>query len=204
MPGCTTENDATFDAAKEFRDLLQRVREGDEEAAWELIDLYGPHIFRVVRRRLNSRIRSKFDSADFVQAVWASFFTSRSEILSFSQPEELIAFLAQMAQNKVMTEVRRRIQLTKHNVTHEERLEDSTLPAPIDAVGNQPSPSQVAVARERWERMLAASPPQWREILVMRYRGATYEEVALKVGMHERSVRKIMDQLLQRLHDWSS
>jgi RNA polymerase sigma-70 factor (ECF subfamily) len=200
MPTCPTENDATFDAAKEFRDLLQRVRDGDEDAAWELIDRYGPHIFRVVRRRLNARIRSKFDSADFVQAVWASFFTSRAEILSFNQPEELIGFLAQMAQNKVLTEVRRRLQYTRNNVTHEQPLDDSTLPAPIDAAANQPSPSQVAVARERWERMLNNSPPQWREILEMRYRGATYEEVALKLGMHERSIRKIVEQMLERAH----
>lgn len=202
MPTCSTENDATFDAAREFRDLLQRVREGDEDAAWELIDLYGPHIFRVVRRRLNSRIRSKFDSADFVQAVWASFFTSRAEILSFKEPEELIGFLAQMARNKVVCEVRRRMQYLRYNVIQEQPLDDSVLPAPT-AIGNQPSPSQVAVAREKWERLLTTSPPIWREILEMRYRGAKYDEIALKVGMHERSVRKIIDQMLEQLQDRS-
>jgi RNA polymerase sigma-70 factor (ECF subfamily) len=191
-------SDATVDARKEFRSLLERVRQGSEEAAWDLIEVYGPHILRVVRRKLNARMRPKFDSTDFVQAVWASFFTSRSQILRFNQPEELIAFLAAMARNKVITEVRRRLIHEKYNIINEEPLHDSTLPAPTNPHGHQPTPSQVAVARERWQRMVAGQSPQHRKILYMRYMGETYEEIAEKLGMHERTVRKIVEQALSQ------
>jgi RNA polymerase sigma factor (sigma-70 family) len=185
------------DTRKEFRTLLERVREGSEDAAWDLIELYGPHILRVVRRKLNIRMRPKFDSADFVQAVWASFFTSRSQILKFNQPEELIAFLCAMARNKVITEMRRRMILEKYNVHREQPLDDSTLPAPYNPHGHQPTPSQVAVARERWQRMVNGQPPRHKEVLRLRYLGDTYEEIAEKLGMHERTVRKIVEQALE-------
>ncbi len=178
---------------------LERVRQGSEDAAWDLIDVYGPHILRAVRRKLNPRMRPKFDSADFVQAVWASFFTSRSQILSFDQPEDLIAFLSAMAHNKVITEVRRRLIWEKYNVVREEPLHDSTLPATIDPAGYQPTPSQVAVARERWQRIVAGQPDRHRQVLYMRYMGETYEDIAEKLGLHERTVRKIVDDALDSL-----
>jgi DNA-binding CsgD family transcriptional regulator len=38
----------------------------------------------------------------------------------------------------------------------------------------------------------------------MRYRGATNEEIALKLGLHERSVRKIIEQMLGQLLEQQS
>jgi hypothetical protein len=40
----------------EFATLMQRVREGSEDAAWELVQLYGEAIRRAVRRALNERL----------------------------------------------------------------------------------------------------------------------------------------------------
>ena len=53
-----------------FRSLICHVREGSEDAAWDLVEQYGEAIRRAVRRALNERLRSKFDSLDFVQLVW--------------------------------------------------------------------------------------------------------------------------------------
>ena len=70
----------------EFRKVIERVCAGSDEATWELIDTYGPHIQRVIRRKLNQKMRSKFDSLDFVQMVWASFFTEREKMAGFTEP----------------------------------------------------------------------------------------------------------------------
>ena len=56
-----------------FAFLMEQLRLGDQDAAWTIIEIYGPHIKRVVRRDMHDKLRSKYDSADFVQAVWASF-----------------------------------------------------------------------------------------------------------------------------------
>lgn len=186
----------TIEPPEDFRRLLEQVRQGSEDAAWELIEIYAPHIFSAVRRKLNIKLRSKFDSDDFVQAVWASFFNSRIDVLRFREPDELICFLVGMAYHKVITEVRHRVFCKAHNVLIEEPLHDSTIPAPQAPQGHQPTPSQVAVARERWQRMVAGQPLAHQQVLALRYNGATYQQIAKKVGMHERTVRKIVDQAL--------
>ena len=72
----TDEND-------DFRRLMQRVRDGSEEAVWDLVSVYGEAIRRAVRRVLNRNLRSKFDSLDFVQLVWKSFFRKREKVDRF-------------------------------------------------------------------------------------------------------------------------
>ncbi|MCA9151905.1 MAG: hypothetical protein KDA92_21530, partial [Planctomycetales bacterium] len=54
-----------------FSHLLEQVRQGSDEAAWDLVETYGPHVLRTIRRTLSREIRGKFDSDDFAQAVWA-------------------------------------------------------------------------------------------------------------------------------------
>ena len=76
------------DMDDEFRSLIRRVRGGSEEAAWELVREYGEAIRRAVRRALHVSLRPKFDSLDFVQIVWKSFFRART-IDRFESPQDL-------------------------------------------------------------------------------------------------------------------
>ena len=61
------------------------------------------------------------------------------------------------------------------------------------------SNAQVAVARERWRRILASQPAHVQQMLLLRYMGETYEQIAVKLGVHERTVRKLIDQALKKL-----
>ena len=74
----------------DFKALMKGVRSGSQEAAWRLIDLYAGHIRRVVRRTIDRRLRSQFDSVDFVQLVWASFFRQPAQTLSFETSNDLL------------------------------------------------------------------------------------------------------------------
>jgi RNA polymerase sigma factor (sigma-70 family) len=176
---------------------MNRLRYGDEEAAWELIDVYGPHILRVVRRDLNRRLRSRFDSADFVQAVWASFFRQPSQFRRLESPDDLLRLLLTVARNKVIDETRYRLNTRKQDVGREA---DPDFELDLDELPSKtPRPSQVAVAREQWRRLLDAQPRVNRTVLEMRFAGASYEEIAAKLKIHERSVRKIVEELLAHL-----
>src|SRR5262249_10179527 len=111
------------DPKTEFRELMQRVQDGSEEAAQELHRKYAGHILRVVRRRLHKMLRPKYDSDDFVQSVWASFFTGEPKSQVFETPEALVRFLEIMARNKVIGAFRRRVQTAKHDVQRERSLD---------------------------------------------------------------------------------
>jgi RNA polymerase sigma-70 factor (ECF subfamily) len=170
---------------------MEQVRSGSTDAVWRLIEDYGPHIQRVVRRRLDSRMRSKFDSQDFVQMVWASFFRNPVEMSSFDEPEDLMRYLSAMAQHKVVSEYRRRIVQQKHNVTRERPLNDSHESDEV-AKTRDPTPSQFAMIREDWNRKLEGMSDKHQEIVRLRLGGATYTEIAQQVGVHERTARQVV------------
>jgi len=69
-----------------FQALLRQVQHGSPEAARELYDTYVNHVLRGVRVRLWHRMRSKYDSQDFVQQVWASFFDEPERLPDFESP----------------------------------------------------------------------------------------------------------------------
>lgn len=179
-----------------FRDLIRRVREGSEDAAWDLVNQYGEAIRRAVRRVLNEKLRSKFDSLDFVQIVWNSFFQARGKIDRFDRPEELAAYLAAMARNKVGMEIRRRLMTEKYNVRHEQSLEQLQAKGCPDTPSRQPAPVDVAIAREQWDRLLKGQPQHYRQIIQLRLQGHTYQSIAAAVNLDECTVRRFLKRLL--------
>ena len=61
---------------------------------------------RVVRRRLNRSMRSLYDSTDFANDAMESL-AANLDLLEFPSLDSLIAFLAQVAEQKVIDEYRR-------------------------------------------------------------------------------------------------
>jgi len=144
---------------------------------------------------LNRRLRSKFDSLDFVQLVWSSFFRDPVDLQRFNRPEELAAFLATMARNKVGMEVRRRLMTQKFNLNRERSLEEADVTEQGDTRGHQPMPMQVAVARERLERMLTGQPQHYRRIIHLRLQGRTNAEIAETLHINESTIRRFLKRL---------
>ena len=102
----------------EFQELMRRLRAGSEDAAREIVARYGNAIRRAIRRRLNPLLRSKFDSADFTQRVWASFFPTPSNLHATS-PQELMDYLLAVARHDVDNENRRRLEYKEYDVERE-------------------------------------------------------------------------------------
>lgn len=179
-------DDSPFEAA------VKELCTGSEEAIWDFIQMYGPHIQRVVRRRLHHKLRSKFDSVDFVQMVWVSFFAEPDRLAQFEKPEDVIRYLVVMAKNKVVEESRRRFEYEKHNVSRERPLEQAEIQ---ETERRSDTPSQIAIARERWQTMIQGEPERNRQILQMRLNGATFLEISESLGIHERTARQVMQKL---------
>lgn len=187
-----------WSAPGEFERLIVAVREGSQEAAWDLLERVGPHVQRVVHRMLNRELRSKFDSMDFVQAVWASFFVNRRQIVTFTRPEQLIGFLVGMARHKVITEHRRRILTEKYDVRREKTNAMDTATVEETQVHPAPSPSQFAVARECWNRLIDGQPELHRQIVVRKYMGDSHDEIAATLGINRRTITRVLGRLLPR------
>jgi RNA polymerase sigma factor (sigma-70 family) len=177
----------------DFCNLMRRVSEGSEDAAWELVTRYGEEIRRAVRRVLNAKLRPKFDSLDFVQIVWKSFFRVRNKCDRFHRPEELAAYLVTMARNKVGMEARRRLTTEKYNVRQERSFDRLRAE---DMACRQPAPIDVAIAHEQWDQMLKDQPAHYRRIIHLRLQGHTCQDIGKAVHLDERTVRRFLKKLL--------
>lgn len=179
-------------------ELLRQVRDGSQPAAAALVRIYSPAVLRVVRRMLNRRLRDKFDSDDFTQAVWASFFAQPARWSELRRPAQLIGLLQRMARNKVVDEHRRRMATRKYRVTKERQLPSSDQGPQDWLAARQASPSQLAIAREQWDRMLVAQPPQNQHILQLKLAGMTNRSVADQLGVSEKTVQRVLQRLMRR------
>jgi RNA polymerase sigma factor (sigma-70 family) len=183
-----------------FGELLERARSGSDEAAWDLVEAYGPYVLRTIRRTLSRELRGKFDSEDFAQAVWASFFSSPEQLNGVTEPQQLVGLLATMARNKVIDEMRRRFQTQKYAVRREQPLAD--LPdAPRKLASREPTPSQFAMARERWVQLIHEQPEQHRQVVRLKLMGRTHRAIAEQLGISERTVKRVLDRLTERAHE---
>ena len=182
---------------EDFEKLMRQISEGDEDAAWRLVEKYGPHILRAVRRTLHAKVRQQFDSVDFVQAVWASIFSAREKLLQLHRPEELIALLTTIARNKVIDVVRQRTATKKYDVRREVSAdrEGATLVAAV--ASKEPTPSEFAIAHERWEQLMRDQPDRYRKIIELRIQGESQKDIANRLDISDKTVQRVLARLLR-------
>ena len=180
----------------ELQAFLARIRAGDEDAARELLGRYEAQVRLVVRRQLPRLLRSRFDSKDFLQSVWGSFFRRmKAGPSEFEDPQYLVAFLARAARNKVIDEYRR-----ASSRRRDMRLEESLGAAagasePPDAAD---TPSEIAQAREAYGRLRDLLPEGRHTVLELKAEGFTSREIGERLGISERTVRRVIEDLRRR------
>jgi len=173
--------------------LLQQLHAGDDSAAQELYRRYEPYLRKVVRRQLPRQLRSKFDSQDVVQSVWAHLLRGfREADWQFAGPAQLRAFLATVTRRRLTDRVRH-FRVAKDHERSIAALNPDAFPASI------PRPSEIVRADDLWERMLALCPPEHHELLRLKRQGLRLTEIAARTGMHEGSVRRILRRLARQM-----
>jgi RNA polymerase sigma-70 factor (ECF subfamily) len=187
---------------KVFAELIARVRRGDDEALEELLHSFEGEVRLMVRHRLPQALRSRFDSMDFVQSIWTSLFVNHDrERVDFDNPRHFRGFLAGVVVNKVNEEYRRQTRSKKYELAREERLfvrrGDREVPRAVAAP--DPSPSQEAQAADRMAQLAAGRSPAEARALELRRSGLTFEEIAAQTGLHERTVRRLIGEIRDRL-----
>ena len=175
-----------------FASLMEQVRLGSPEAAAQLWRKYGPYVIYAVRRSLNQRLRSRFDSQDFAQSAWASFFTDLPDASRLESPAALVKLLTRMARNKVVSEDRREL-AAKRKMNRQRGVRVANLERVHDP--RTPTPSQEATAIEIVEQVAADQPPKFGRVMQARLEGMDTAEIADLESMSERSVRRVLSRL---------
>jgi RNA polymerase sigma-70 factor (ECF subfamily) len=180
--------------AEVFRDLITRVRNGDDQAAAELVRRYEPTIRMAIRVRLDhSHLRRLLDSMDICQSVLANFFVrAASGQFDLDTPEHLIKLLVTMARNK----------LVNHALHQQAARRDSRRHSDVataDIADTSPSPSQVVAFRELLEMFRNRLLEDERRLADLRAVGRSWSEIAAEVGGHPDALRFQLTRAVDRV-----
>jgi len=189
-----------------FKELLNAMREGSEEAAWHLTEQYSPHIMRAVRASLPGAIRSKVDSVDLLQSVWASMLLEPNRLTDLESPKQFIAYLVKATKNKVI-DLHRHFSTQKKAVQREVRIaaldrDSFNLLSPRDKARDQvvdrdPSPSQTIAVRDAWQRVVDNSSPRDQLIIAMRIEGMDYQSIAKSLSIDKKTVQRAVGRMVR-------
>jgi DNA-directed RNA polymerase specialized sigma24 family protein len=182
---------------EKFRTLLRQAQAGSPDAARELYDTYVHYIRKCVRLRLWRKLRSKFDSQDFVQQVWLSFFRDGGSLPDFQSPAELLGYFKSMAEHKVTLEARNR-QMKRRTIHREERVAEEESHVGNHPATRIPTPSAIAIVRERYDELVGQRPREMQDVAEMRLAGATFRQIAEELQIDEATARRVMRVLRRR------
>jgi RNA polymerase sigma factor (sigma-70 family) len=177
-----------------FRDLIGRIRRGDEQAAAELVRKYEPAIRRAVRFRLTDpRLRRTCDSMDVCQSVLMSFFVrAATGQYDLDSPEQLLRLLTTMARNKLLNQARQ-----NHAARRDNRLVNEV--SDKDLVSETPGPPQQAAARELLQQVHAHLSPDELRLVELRNQGHDWASIAKLLGGTPAALRQKLHRALARL-----
>jgi RNA polymerase sigma factor (sigma-70 family) len=143
-------------------------------------------------------LRSRFDSLDFLQSVWGSFFHRVKTVpTEFDDGRHLVAFLARAAKNKVIDEYRR-AGSQKGDMRREEPLWTEG-DRPKDLAAQMETASQVAVANEAFTKLRDLVPEERRALLELKAEGLSSREIGERLGISERTVQRVLEELRRRV-----
>jgi RNA polymerase sigma factor (sigma-70 family) len=194
-------------AEDDVAELLTRAKTGDQAAVAEFLTRFENELRMMIRARLPKKLRTRFDSTDFAQAVWQSFFTRlKHNLQNFENIDHLRGYLSGVVRNKVQEQHRRLTRTGKYDVSREQPLyvRRGDREVPRDVVSPEPSPSQAAQADDRLAQLTAGCSPLEVEVIRLRYAGLTFDEIAARTGIHERAARRVIDSARARMeaHKW--
>ena len=182
--------------AQQFRDLIERVRHNDADAAADLVRRYEGAIRRVIRLHLrDARMRRVLDSMDICQSVMASFFV-RAALGQYEidSPEQMLRLLTSIARNKLANQANR-MRAKRRDFRRQADVDDEA----GFAVDEASDPSEQASAREILEKVRERLSDDERLLAEQRALGHSWKEIAEQVGGAEAALRKKLTRALNRV-----
>jgi len=194
---------APFDEGEETdRQLVARLRDGDESAASDLYRRYSGRLLGLADRQMSAGIRRTHEPDDIVQSAFRSLFRGVSAG-SYDAPEgySLWSLLAVIAIHKVRRKASRDRSVKATSFIQPDGESSSSQQVP-DAISEQQFESSMNEAIEFLQ-------PQEKEIVGLRVQGFTVEEISNRVGRScrtvERTLQRIREKLSEKLaDDWET
>jgi RNA polymerase sigma-70 factor (ECF subfamily) len=185
--------------------LVERWRAGDQSAAAELFQRYAERLVALAQRHLHDGVAHRIDAEDVVQSVYQSFFIrAREGNFILQESGDLWRLLVTITLNKIDDEFRRHT-AAKRSVGRESLFgsEDSLYGLRPELLAREPSPAEVVALTDQLQQLLAGLDPLRRQMVEMSLQGCELDEIAIKTGYSQRTVRRLLNRVKQQL-EWDS
>ncbi len=177
-------------------DMLQRWREGDQQAADDLFQLYGERLIALARGRISDQLARRLDPEDVVQSACRSFFRGASE--GRFQPQhggDLWSLLVAITLNKLHLQMRRNSAAKRAPGREQFGQVQEEADVIAGLPGREPTPLEAVALVDEVEKLMRGLAPLERKILEMRLQGHHLDEIGAAVGRTERTVRRTLEQI---------
>ena len=179
--------------APEEKALVELWRQGSQEAARAIVDRYVDRLVTLARRRLSQRLASRVDPEDIVQSAFRSFFARAKEgRFVFAEQDDLCKLLVRITLHKTLRQVafhkaakRDPSAETEQGEHHQERL--------LALLDGDPTPETEVAFLDQLEHFFSQLRPQERQILEMRLQGHSNDDIAQKLGIYDRKIRRVIE-----------
>ena len=182
-------------------DLMARWRDGDQEAAEEMFRRYAERLCALARSRLSARMARHVDPEDVVQSAYRSFFTgARAGRYALRRSGDLWRLLSAITLHKLQRQVERHA-AGKRAVGRECHFaEKSDLFGPtVEMLAREPTPEAAAALVDTLAHVYRGLEPLQRRMVELRLQGCGLDEIAADVQRSERTVRRLLELVKERL-----
>jgi len=196
--------------SEEFDDLIRRAAAGDQPAATALFGHYHERLKKMVRLRMDRRLRGRVDAEDVLQEAYLDASRRLREYVA-DPPGSFFLWLRGLAGQKLIDAMRHHLGVQKRDAGMEVSLYRGALPEATSMslaaqlLGRLTSPSLAAIRAEtqlKVQEALNDMDPVDREVLVLRhFEHLSNAETAELLGIKKSAASKRYIIAIKRLKD---
>jgi RNA polymerase sigma-70 factor (ECF subfamily) len=179
--------------------LVALAKEGDQPAIDHLCRIYGERVRRIIRLRLDTKLRPKLDSIDLVQDALILALGGLKDF-TYRNEGDFLRWLSKIAENKLhdiikkfhadKRDIRKEISFKQEGSGTDDRFYGVTEPIGIT------TPSMIMRKKEaldRLEKALDTLKPEYKEVIVLkRIEGLTHAEIAERLNKSPNAVPMLL------------
>ncbi len=186
--------------------LVALAKEGDASALNQLCSVYGERVRRIIRLRLDQKLRPKLDSVDVVQDALILALGGLKDF-KYRNEGDFLRWLSRIAENR-LRDIFDKFHADKRDVRREipfKKEGRSTEGGSVGAAGpmRTTTPSVIACRKEaldRLEQALDELKPEYKQVVVLkRIEGLSHAEIAEKLGKKTGAVRMLLARAMAAL-----
>jgi RNA polymerase sigma-70 factor (ECF subfamily) len=187
----------------DFHQLIERAREGDNQAIGELLQQHRDYLLLVANQELDDALQAKLGASDLVQE---SMFTAQANFQQFhgTTRQELLAWLRRILHNDLLHAQRRYKSIQKRELAKEVPVDGSA------GVGSQlqdvfQTPSTQAAQREEVAALRTAMhqlSEDYQRVLRMRHwQQLSFRQIGEQLHRSEDAARKLWSRAVLKLQE---